>query len=104
MSLRRRPRTAYTKRGGGLEERWEEVGGGIAYFRLLPFFSHIWLQQSYFVSTFLFRNQQFSRKASDKPLMLLNGVYSVNFISLCSKLIINITILVHKTNLKGNIL
>ena len=30
MSLRRRPRTAYTKRGGGLEERWEGVDGGIA--------------------------------------------------------------------------
>ena len=41
MSLRRRPRTAYTKRGGGLEERREGGCGGIAYFRLLPFFSHI---------------------------------------------------------------
>ena len=42
MSLKRRPRTvAYTKRGGGLAERREGGGGGIAYFRLLPSFSHI---------------------------------------------------------------
>ena len=101
MSLRRRPRTAYTKSGGGLEERREGVGGGIAYFRFLPFFFHIYDSNSLILYPGFYSG---INNSPEKHQISLNFFLVLSFILLCSKLIINITIPLHKTNLKGNIL
>ena len=93
MSLRRRPRTAYKKREGRLEERWEGVGGGIAFFRFLPFF-HIYDSNN----LILYPGFYSGIKNSPEKHISLNFFLVLSFIFLCSKLIINITIPVHKTN------
>ena len=85
MSLRRRTRRAYTKRGGGLEERWEGVDGGIAYFRLLPvffffflsFMFHIYDSNSLILYPGYYSGINNSPEKHQISLMLLNDVYVV---------------------------
>ena len=83
MSLRRRTRRAYTKRGGGLEERWEEVDGGIAYFHLhccpffFFFFFNIYDSNSLILYPGYYSGINNSPEKHQISLMPLNDVYVV---------------------------